>query len=513
MTTLLTQTATFMDDRINPIVIKELRQAIQGRFVAAVLVLFLLVSLLVLGGFLFISEDVATSFQAGRTALLAFQGILVATCGVFMPAYVAIRMFTERSDANTDLLFITTIPARAIIWGKLLATIILVVVIYSACLPFMTLTYLLRGIDLPSIFITVGYGFLSVISSVMLAILVACLSTRLVARVLLGLGLLGLLISSVIGTMGSSSALVFLGIGSQTDDPAFWAAVGTVVGFWLVGIGLMFVCAVALIKPPSANRAMPVRLYVLGLWLVTGMTSAIWSFSVDEEEFLVAWTVGALLLASAMMLVGVCEREHWGPRLARRIPRNPLLRFGAMLLYSGAAGGVLWAILLFGLTIGVTIGSFMLYATIHGKFNIEEELVNLMIGVPLFAYAYAMTALLIQRYLLKPVTNSTQTWILALVLLALLIAVPPLIARLAMGFSTWDSITSQTVLLANPFVLVEDRYAFGCIVFAACWAIMVTVLSLGWFIRQFINFKPLADRAKPISTEPALPAADITTHE
>jgi hypothetical protein len=307
--------------------------------------------------------------------------------------------------------------------------------------------------------------------------------------------------------------MVFFGIGSQADDPAFWAGMATMVGFWLAGIGLMFVCAVALIKPPSANRALPVRLYVLGLWLVTGITSLIWSLSVDEEEFLVAWAVGAMLLACGMMFVGVCEREHWGPRLARRIPRNPLVRLPAMLLYSGAAGGVLWAILLFLLTIGATLVCFALYGTIHGSFDIDEQLISLMIGLPLFAYAYAMTALLIQRYLLKSVTNPMQTWILALVLLALLIAVPPLIARLAMGFSSWDSITSQTVLLANPFVLAENRYAFGCIVFAACWAIIVTVLAMPWFIRQMRNFKPLADRIEPISTHPTLLAADITTHE
>ncbi len=69
---------TNFDDRINPIVIKELRQAVNGRFLAAVLILFLLVSLIVMGLIVMIESN--ASLEAGRIALLWLQGILVVTC-------------------------------------------------------------------------------------------------------------------------------------------------------------------------------------------------------------------------------------------------------------------------------------------------------------------------------------------------------------------------------------------------------------------------------------------------
>ena len=41
MTALLSRAGVFVDDRINPIVVKELRQAVKSRFIVGVLMLML----------------------------------------------------------------------------------------------------------------------------------------------------------------------------------------------------------------------------------------------------------------------------------------------------------------------------------------------------------------------------------------------------------------------------------------------------------------------------------------
>ena len=56
----------------------------------------------------------------------------------------------SRKD-NVDLLFISTLKPRAIMAGKLQSAVILVLMVFSACAPFMTFTYLLRGLDMPTI--------------------------------------------------------------------------------------------------------------------------------------------------------------------------------------------------------------------------------------------------------------------------------------------------------------------------------------------------------------------------
>ena len=72
---------TDLDDRINPIVIKELRQAVNGRFLAAVLILFLLISLITMCVILMAAGS--SNLQAGRDALMALQVILIITCMTF----------------------------------------------------------------------------------------------------------------------------------------------------------------------------------------------------------------------------------------------------------------------------------------------------------------------------------------------------------------------------------------------------------------------------------------------
>ena len=131
-----------MNDRLNPIVVKELRQAVQGKFLIVVVICFLCIQLLTMGIFLITDESISESFDAGLKIFRVLLWNLLATCVLFVPAYTGFRLISERADANVDLLFITTLRPRSIIWGKFLAAIILTVLLYSACMPFMTFTYL-----------------------------------------------------------------------------------------------------------------------------------------------------------------------------------------------------------------------------------------------------------------------------------------------------------------------------------------------------------------------------------
>ena len=116
--------------------------------------------------------------------------MLVVTCMVFVPLYAAVRLTMERNDSNIDLLFITTIAPAAIIRGKFWSAVALTALIYSASMPFLTFTYLLRGIDLPSIFFALGTAFVLTTVLIMLAIFVGSVPGGLLLRILLGGGLL-----------------------------------------------------------------------------------------------------------------------------------------------------------------------------------------------------------------------------------------------------------------------------------------------------------------------------------
>ena len=85
----------------------------------------------------------------------------------------------------------------------------------------MTFTYLLRGIDLPSIFILLAFNFIIIAASIQCAILIGCFPTSRVFKVILGviwLNIVGTIFSSTIGLsvllsgQGDRESNQFLGI-------------------------------------------------------------------------------------------------------------------------------------------------------------------------------------------------------------------------------------------------------------------------------------------------------------
>ncbi len=484
-----------LDSNINPIVLKELRQAVKGRFIAAVLMLFLIVSLLVLGGFLLFSDvSRGTDLGSGRVALYFFQAVLVITCILFLPLYAGIRMAFERSDMNTDLMFITTIPPRAVIWGKLLATTLLAVLIYSACMPFMTLTYLMRGVDLPSIFFVLGLGFIVVLVAIHLAIFVASITPSLVARVLLGLGLMGTLLMMIGYTIAGSAAAVEFGIGSTMGNWDFWGPALTVIAFAVLLMGQMFVFSVALIKPPSANKALPVRLYMSAVWLIGTIAALLWAIEIQQAEVLGVWLILTMLYAVLGMLIATSERENWGVRIARTIPENPIKRWMVFFLYSGSGGGMLWAV-------GMALTTALLGMVWQHQpdwfswhHEIDSEVFAGAMGIPLYAFAYCMTSIMLQRYVLRGFIRKSHTWALALILIAAGTVFTLFVGQLIMNASPWDSRNATIFWLPNPFGLASDDYRFSCMVFAATWASVMLLISVPWFVGQLDRFRPHQDQ-------------------
>ena len=194
--TSISHTLENIGNSLNPIVVKELRQAVHGKFLAAVLLIFLGIQLLTVGLFL-TNDSVSLTFDAGRNIFKTLANMLLVTCLILVPAYTGLRLAIERADANVDLLFITTLRPRSIIWGKFFAALVFISLLYGACMPFITLTYLLRGIDLPSIFVFLALNFIVVAVAIQCTILLSCLPANRVFKIILGLGWFFLIIGFI----------------------------------------------------------------------------------------------------------------------------------------------------------------------------------------------------------------------------------------------------------------------------------------------------------------------------
>ena len=479
-----------MNDRLNPIVVKELRQAVQGKFLIVVVICFLCIQLLTMGIFLITDESISESFDAGLKIFRVLLWNLLATCVLFVPAYTGFRLISERADANVDLLFITTLRPRSIIWGKFLAAIILTVLLYSACMPFMTFTYLLRGIDLPSIFILLTLDFVVVAVGIQCAILIGCISANRGLKVILGVVWLVIIFVGLNIITLFSMFLLDLGIGSQLDSWKFWRGALAVLSGGIALIGIFALLSTALISPLSTNRAFPVRIFITAAWLLTGGGAAIWSIGVNDFTPIMVWATVHIFLHSIGLFVAVSEREHLGRRVRRTIPRRWLLRPLAFLFYSGAAGGVAWSTLIIALTVLSAVEWLIVFP--HMETGDEMLRIGPLAVLGLYTFSYVLAASLIRRNFLSDRVTGAYTWMIALVLLGITTAIIPLI--LFFFYGKWE----ENWLVASPlgsFLFTESEVVPFSLIIASFCAVFIGALSLPWFVRQFNDFRPPIEKA------------------
>ena len=477
-----------IDDWLNPIVVKELRQAMNGKFVASALLVLLAVQLIALGLILVSGGDFSSSMTAGRDAFMILQAILLAVSLLFVPAYTGARLALERSDANVDLLFITTIRPVAIVWGKLFSALVVTVLIFSACMPFLVFTYWLRGIDLPSIFVMLSICFLEVAVCINLATLIACLPTGRVLKILLSLVSLFIFLSMFWSTVvGTSFWLLRLGIGTKLATWEFWEPATTVLLIVGAVIGLLFSCSTALLTPVSANRAMPVRTFITVTWLGSGLVSTIVSIVDHSDVAIAVWALLSAIIFSGAFFVAVSERDSLGARVLRLIPTSAVRRRFAFFFFSGAANGIAWA----AASTILTLAAFhwiSRFAAVRFPGSPDEVWVWI-IGLPLYAYCYAGSGRLLQQKLLSRWISQKYTWGVALVLLFLGCVVPFLIGFLVFfgNWQKWDDIGGWMIF--NPFALDIDKYRGVYLTFAAAWAIVVTAVNASWLADQVSDFR------------------------
>jgi hypothetical protein len=493
-----------LDDALNPIVVKELRQAVQSKFVVAVLLLFLLVQLVIIGIFLVITglsgQLQSLNAEIGRSVFWILQIILLITCLLFLPAYTGLRLAAERSDTNVDLLFVTTLRPRAIIWGKFVAAVVIGVLIFSACTPFMVFTYLLRGIEAPSILLVVGIDFLVVLALVQLAIFFAVIPANWVLKALIGLIALGTLVFTIGMTLSGTWALIYFGSGNILETRQGWVPLMCMVGMGLAGMALFYSWSVALINPASSNRGIGMRLTMLGAWLATGVLFGVAQVLLPDLQIPLNIWVGFMGgLSCLAIVIAINERESWTPRVARTIPRRWGLRLPAFLLYSGAAGGVLFALALFGLTCLAIQGWQMFYLDQglgdprEGRRVWEGPVFRTFAAFVLYTYGYAMAAVFLRRVVLR--TRAIFTWIVMVLLVGLGGAVPFLVAFLFL-YRDWRFEEHYYYLLSNPFTAAyaigERRFYHSAdfFLFAAILAAVGTLLNLFWYVRQMARFRP-----------------------
>ena len=166
-------------EQLNPILVKETRQALKSRQFAWTFFLLLLAVVVVtlFGMTVWGNAD----DRMGPRLLYGYLVILGLPLGIIIPFATFRSLVSEFDDGTISLITISTLRARQIVLGKLGSTIIQMVVYLSILAPCISFTYLLRGLSVEQI----GMGlFLGVSVSLLLSSLGLFLASIVRSRIL-----------------------------------------------------------------------------------------------------------------------------------------------------------------------------------------------------------------------------------------------------------------------------------------------------------------------------------------
>jgi len=336
----------------------------------------------------------------------------------------------------------------------------------------------------------------------MVAIFLACLPMSRPFKFLLAI--YGIFQS--LGIIGSLVGAAFLmmrsGVGAMMSGRDFWIGTATVVSIGLMLAALFFVLSVALISPPSANRALPVRLYITAIWLFSGLLGLGWVLQRKEPALMLWWTYPTFALMLMALLVTISNSDALSLRVRNTIPESRFKRFVAFLFFNGAAGGLLWVVGLLAATYFLTWRVFLAFPRAP---NIADAFVWLPATLA-YALDYGLTALFIQRKFF-PNRPPKITGLIA-VLLAGGWAIMPSIFLFFTNRLSWNSVDHlQLGNIFNVFSLREDEQRVYHLYAASTWLAVAVLLNLKWFGQQMKYFRPPVKMQKPPVLGEVPPAA------
>lgn len=272
-----TRTEALLDragDRLNPILVKEARQAMKSRqFVTTF-------SLLLICGWLWTVLFISFGYPAikyapvGPGVLLGYYLVLSVPLLIVVP-YAAFRsLAAEREDGTYELLSITTLTSRQIVLGKLGSAILQMMVYYSALAPCIAFTYLLRGIDIITIGLLLAYTFLASLLLSALGLMMATVTRAKHWQVLLSvIFVMALLVFTFIWDSFFFGFFVNGGL-MPIDQTDFWMANACLLSFYVPAVALCLFLAAGQITFASENRSTPIRVVLmapqvlLAVWMI-----------------------------------------------------------------------------------------------------------------------------------------------------------------------------------------------------------------------------------------------------
>ncbi len=445
----------YAGDWLNPILVKETRQAIKSSQFTITFVLVLVACwIATIGVVAYVGPRIFYSAEGG-TLLVWYYAILALPLMVVVPLSAFRSLTAEREDNTYDLLSITAIKPRQIISGKLGSSVTQMAVYFSVITPCLAFTYLLRGVDLPTIAVLITFTFFWSLGLSMVGILLATLTPQrfvqvfiLVAfvAILLLMFYLAILMGWGVASYGRS---VMWGVGNQ-----FWTATAAMATAYLTFFALAYFASAGMITFTSENRSTPLRICIIVQQAAfVGWMAYAWIISTySEAPLAVAMTLAAIYWFVMGTLL-TAERPGISQRIRRRLPQSFLGRMFFSWFSPGPASGYMFVVAnitslaLMGL-IAAIISSFWSTGS-GGAPHVDELEFMLLIG-----WGYIVAYLGVSLLVVSALRRFATVTMLASVLISFLLVLA--------GFGAPFAIKSMSTRLRDvdyTFLQITDPYS------------------------------------------------------
>ena len=413
----------WLDDKsdwLSPLVVKEVRQVVRGREFTLSFGASLVAGLIVafLG-----ATDAAAGGTAGRWTFVALMGCLAFLGFVVVPlgAFNALRR--EQLEQTFELITLTSLSSRRVVIGKLMAQAVRLTTLFAAMAPFVTMSFLLGGID----FVTIAFS-LVVLFMASLWVCALCVFLSTIARskamsgvifAVIGIAVLfsGGLALSLLRALSSGVFFFASGSSGVTASDLFWTfAILTTA--WLVMLVNFLLLAVNRLSLTTEDSVTFLRLG----FLVQLLLMCAWALAFIFEPAPTPKGVGVVL--SVLGGLHLTMVAAFAVTESPTVPRRALLRMksssfqGWLVRMFGPGGGrgPLSVILQLGILVGV-LGLFPIDADDRRLALASYGYLCFFVGVPTLVF----------RVLLPQYATPMRLRVTALVVLALVTVLPDLL--------------------------------------------------------------------------------------
>ena len=433
------------EDRLNPILVKEVRQALRGKYFRVLFWITLFVGTLI--GLGVVAGSVSSgSSDAGRVFFMSIFGVLAAAVHCFVPFSAFLSTSSEWDENTYDLLIISNLRPRQIVQGKLLSALIQSLLYYSTFGPFLVFAFLLNGIDLGSVLVILAGSAATSVTLTLVGIAASSLATNKVMRIVV-MALFGVGLIAAWGmTLGFAAGITF--------EPQVLSSIEGQITF----VAYLTVAAVVALLAQSVavgrfaheeeNRSTPLRVMTTLLVLFASAWGGWLVAQFGDPQSLFACHAGAAALLYFPWLVSSTEPEELGRRASVLGPRG---RLASLLAVPFLPGGGRAASLCFAqAALAIVSSQFALAAAGAGALTSDSTLLAIA-ALYTYGLSYVVLPAGVAAYFLRRHSARVLLRVLLVVAIPLGIVLPAMLS-LFLGAGAGSAFSHPL----NPFTTLFD---------------------------------------------------------